>query len=116
MQGVVMEGILALVLIAIFVLFINRIVNANRKLTATTGVSKQYDYRWGSLNPAYICPHCQTKGSVHTKSVKRKHGISGGKVMGGLFTLGTSLLVTGLSRKEQATQAHCTNCNSTWDF
>ena len=63
-----------------------------------------------------ICPHCQTKGKVHTKLVKRKRGISGGKVMGGLFTLGTSLLVTGLSRKEQATQAHCANCDSTWDF
>jgi hypothetical protein len=48
--------------------------------------------------------------------MKRKKGISGGKVMGGLLTGGISLLATGLSRKEQATQAHCDNCKSTWDF
>lgn len=71
---------------------------------------------WGSVNPALICPHCQTKGRVRTKAVKRKRGISGGKVMGGLLTAGISLLGTGLSRKAQATQAHCDNCNSTWDF
>ena len=111
-----MDGILALVLIAIIVFCVNRVANAFRVLSSSNGELKQYDYGWGSLNEVFVCPHCQTKGSVYTKSVKRKHGISGGKVMGGLFTLGTSLLVTGLSRKEQATQAHCTNCNSTWDF
>jgi hypothetical protein len=30
-----------------------------------------------------ICSHCQTKGTVRTKEVKIKKGISGGKVMGG---------------------------------
>ena len=48
--------------------------------------------------------------------MKRKKGISGGKVMGARLTGNLSLLVTGLSRKEQATQAHCDHCNSTWDF
>jgi len=71
---------------------------------------------WGSVNSELICPHCQTKGRVHTKPVKRKAGISGGKVMGGLLTGGISLLATGLSRKQQLTQAHCDHCNSTWDF
>ena len=74
------------------------------------------DVQWGTVRPAMICPHCQTKGQVHTKSVKRKKGISGGKVMGGLLTGGISLLATGLSRKEKLTQAHCSNCNSTWYF
>ena len=75
------------------------------------------DYgQWGRVRPAMVCPHCQTEGQVHTKCVKRKKGISGGKVMGGLLTGGFSLLATGLSRKENLTQAHCTNCNSTWHF
>lgn len=74
------------------------------------------DTAWGPVNSAIICPHCQMKGKVRTKQVKRKAGISGGKVMGGLLTGGVSLLGTGLSRKQKLTQAHCDNCNSTWDF
>ena len=69
-----------------------------------------------STNPALVCPHCQTKGFVHIKSVKRKKGISGAKATGALLTGGLSMLATGLSRKEAMTQAHCDNCNSTWDF
>lgn len=72
--------------------------------------------QWGPINAALICPHCQTKGSVHAMPVKRKKGVSGAKVTGALFTVGASLFVTGLSRKEGMTQAHCDNCNSTWDF
>ena len=33
-----------------------------------------------------------------------------------MLTGGRSLLVTGLSREEMATQAHCENCKNTWDF
>jgi hypothetical protein len=72
--------------------------------------------KWGNLNSAYICSHCQTKGFVHTKPVTRKKGISGGKATGALLTGGLSILATGLSRKVGGTQAHCTNCSSTWDF
>jgi len=71
---------------------------------------------YGRINPAVICPHCQTKGKVHTKSVEQKKGISGGKAVGALLTGGISMLAVGLSRKERVTQAHCTNCNSTWCF
>ena len=71
---------------------------------------------WGPSNTAMICPHCQTKGQVRTKAVKRKKGVSGGKATAAVLTGGTSLLVTGLSRKEDLTQAHCMKCNSTWDF
>ena len=74
------------------------------------------EFTYGAVNPKIVCPHCQTTGGVRTKAVKRKTGISGGKVMGGLLTGGFSLLATGLSRKQGCTQAHCDNCNSTWDF
>lgn len=70
----------------------------------------------GSLNQAMICPHCQARGTVRTKSVKQKKGISGAKATGALLTGGISLIATGLSRKESATQAHCDKCNSTWFF
>jgi len=49
-------------------------------------------------------------------SVKRKKGVSGAKATGAILTLGWSLLATGLSRKEEITQAHCENCQATWDF
>ena len=70
---------------------------------------------WGSLNSKLFCPHCQTSGLVRTMPVKRKKGISGAKATGALLTGGFSILATGLSRKELATQSHCGNCNSTWD-
>jgi uncharacterized Zn finger protein len=71
---------------------------------------------WGPVNSALVCPHCQTKGKVHARVLKRKRGISGAKVMWGLMTGGRSLMVTGLSRKERLTQAHCDHCGSTWEF
>lgn len=70
----------------------------------------------GPLNPQLICPHCQTKGTVRTKSVKKKAGISGGKATAALMTGGLSMFATGLSRKETLTEAHCETCNSTWLF
>lgn len=65
---------------------------------------------------AILCPHCQRRGSVTTKQVKRKKGLSGGKVLGALFTNGASLLATGLSRRESMTHATCSACKSQWDF
>lgn len=72
--------------------------------------------KWGKLNPAMICPHCQQKGAVRAKPVERARGISGGKAIGALLTGGVSLVATGISRHEKQTQAHCDNCGSTWDF
>jgi len=46
--------------------------------------------------------------------VKVKRGISGGKATGAVLTAGFSILATGLSRKEAATQATCNNCRVTW--
>ena len=70
----------------------------------------------GDPNPHIICPHCQQKGEVRTKPVEQKTGISGGKATAAVLTGGFSLLATGLSRKQQMTEAHCMNCNSTWRF
>jgi hypothetical protein len=74
------------------------------------------DRTYGPINPKMVCPHCQTKGKIRTKSVKQKKGISGGKAVAGFMTVGISLLAVGLSRKEKVTQAHCDNCGSTWYF
>jgi hypothetical protein len=75
----------------------------------------------GSVAPVYgrsqiVCPHCQVRGHVHCKTVKAKKGISGGKATGALLTGGFSILATGLSRKQKVTEAHCNNCQSTWQF
>lgn len=72
--------------------------------------------QWGTLNTAMVCPHCQTKGKVRTKPIKRKAGISGAKATAAVFTAGVSMLATGLSRKEAVTEARCGNCNSVWHF
>jgi hypothetical protein len=86
--------------------------------TLTREGRKERDLRelWGELNTTLICPHCQFKGKVRTRHVNRKKGISGAKATGAILTGGISVLATGLSRKEGFTQAHCENCNSTWDF
>lgn len=63
-----------------------------------------------------VCPHCQKKGTVSTKQVTTKQGISGGKATGAVLTAGFSLLATGLSRKQKVTEAHCRNCGATWHF
>lgn len=71
---------------------------------------------WGPVNVALVCPHCQTKGNVHVRQVKREGGVSSAKLIGGLLTGWRSLYVTGLSRKEKLTRAHCDYCGSTWEF
>jgi hypothetical protein len=63
---------------------------------------------------AIICPHCQTQGAVTSRLVKQKKGVSGAKATGAVLTLGWSMLATGLSRKEQATELRCGNCRMRW--
>jgi hypothetical protein len=67
-------------------------------------------------SPQIVCPHCQVKGNVSTRQVKQKVGVSGAKATGALLTGGLSLLATGLSRKQQVTEARCSNCGSVWHF
>jgi len=74
------------------------------------------DRAFGPINPALVCPHCQTKGSVRTQQANRKKGVSGGKAAAAVLTLGWSLLATGLSRKETVTACTCDQCHSQWEF
>jgi hypothetical protein len=69
-----------------------------------------------ALKPAMICPHCQKQGCVATYRIKRKTGISGAKATGAILTGEISIIATGLSRKEAATQAHRSNCGADWMF
>ena len=70
----------------------------------------------GKINAVLVCPHCQATGSVRSKPVDRKTGISGGKIAAAVLLSPLTLIATGLSRNERATQAHCDRCGSTWTF
>lgn len=72
--------------------------------------------KYGPLSAQMACPHCQSRGVVHTKKVTQKKGVSGGKATAAVLTGGLSMLATGLSRKEALTEAHCVNCGATWHF
>lgn len=63
-----------------------------------------------------VCPHCNTRGRVTTRRVKQKKGLSGGKATAAVLTGGLSILGTGLSRKEELTEARCANCGAVWHF
>lgn len=70
--------------------------------------------RKASLDAQIKCPHCEVRGSVTTSQVKKKRGISGGKVTGALMTGGVSLLATGLASKHKYNQYGCRNCGQVW--
>lgn len=74
------------------------------------------DAAYGAVNAQIVCPYCQKRGAVRVKAVKRKKGVSGGKAAGALLTGGVSMLATGLSRKEKASEARCGNCQTVWHF
>jgi hypothetical protein len=73
-------------------------------------------FNYGALNSMMVCPHCNTRGQIRTKGVVNKKGVSGGKATAAIFTGGISLLATGLSRKEAATEARCGTCRNQWSF
>lgn len=80
-----------------------------------SGVPDRPLYRGKAGNsPRVTCPHCGVTGGVDVKRVKQKKGISGGKATAAVFTAGISILATGLSRKEEVSEAHCKSCNVTW--
>ena len=74
------------------------------------------DFAYMPVNLAVVCPHCQTSGNVRVKRLRQKTGISGGRATGAVLTGGLSLLVTGLSRKQWVTHAHCDYCYTDWQF
>jgi phage FluMu protein Com len=67
-----------------------------------------------AANPHLKCPHCDSTGTVSSKSVKTKQGISGGKATGAVLTFGVSMLATGLSRKQAVTEMKCGKCKTVW--
>jgi transcription elongation factor Elf1 len=116
-------SVIAFFVIGIILVFgLVALAMSNEKFKATVEAAREARHekimqlREGSLNPALICPHCQTKGQVRVKAIKHKSGISGGKAAAAVLTAGVSVLATGLSRKEAMTQAKCGNCGSTWRF
>ena len=110
MQYLLLAGLLLIALIALGMRYEAKLTPEQRaKLDADLA-----DQQRGPIREALICPHCQAKGVVRSKQVRLKKGVSGAKATGALITGGLSVLVTGLSRKETATQAHCTNCGTTW--
>lgn len=112
-------GLLALVVIFVVVTLLTGVVEcggASVLLVIVLAVSMRKESARQSASMAMICPHCQTKGSVRTKSITQKKGVSGGKATAAIMTGGASMLATGLSRKEPATEAHCSHCGATWRF
>ncbi len=122
--------VVMLIGISILALMVSASISERRKIAAMSP-EEQANYKegkarrsreasaqfmYGPVNPEIICPHCQWKGTVRTKPIKKKAGISGGKATAAILTSGVSMLATGLSRKEALTQAHCDNCQSTWSF
>ncbi|MGV7234944.1 MAG: hypothetical protein ACQ9ET_01695 [Nitrosomonadaceae bacterium] len=69
-------------------------------------------------NPALalVCPRCQTKGNVTTRTVSAKTGFSTVKTSFAVVTGGYSTLLTGLAKKEYVAEAHCDACGSTWRY
>ena len=65
-------------------------------------------------SPRVACPHCRHVGDVNVFHVRAKKGVSGGKATAAWFTFGTSMLLTGLSRKEYETIGQCLNCHVQW--
>ncbi len=61
----------------------------------------------GPLNPELICPHCQSKGTVHSKYYSFKTTTKG-KVGG---VLKTDIKI---DKVESGTLRYCINCKSNW--
>ena len=78
------------------------------KLDAMTPEERS-SFTYGPLNANLFCPHCQTKGKVHSKK-NIKSVTSTGKI-GGIVKMGTTSTTTTI-----VNQHHCDNCDSTWDF
>ena len=65
-------------------------------------------------NTGLICPHCQVRGRMSRKEIKKKKGISASKLIAAPLTGGNSLFVVGLSRKDTYTQLTCGACKMVW--
>jgi len=75
----------------------------------------QYRARYGIVNSKLKCKYCEEVGSVHYRRVYKKTGFSTGKAVAGLITGGTSILATGLAKKEGVAKFYCGNCEMSWE-
>lgn len=102
--------ILILIIIAGFVSLLTWIGHS-RNITKNIDEGRARAYKSDSN---LICPQCKEKGHVRTERVYVKKEDSGDKATGSISIVGIFGLVTG--RIIQMTKAHCSNCNSTWQY
>ena len=102
--------VLILIIIAVFV-FIISVFGEGRNITRSIKEGKGRAYKSDSN---LVCPHCQEKGYVRTERIYVKKEDGGDKATGSISIVGIFGLVTG--RIIQMTKAHCSNCNSTWQY
>ena len=102
--------VLIFIIIAIFIFFIT-VFGEGRNITKSIKAGRGRAYRSDST---LICSHCHEKGHVRTERIYVKKGNSGDKATGSISIVGIFGLVTG--RIIQMTKAHCSNCNSTWQY
>jgi len=108
---IIMVGFVLLVMIALAV-YMYRL----DKSPEGQRLRREYQDEKRERDSKIVCPQCQTSGHVTTTHVTLKKGISGAKATGAILTGGLSLAATGLSQKDNATQATCSHCGSTWHF
>jgi len=60
------------------------------------------------------CQYCNGIGTVVVQQVKRKKGVSPGKIAGAVVTGGISLVGTGVAKKVWMNQLTCTACQMKW--
>lgn len=70
--------------------------------------------KFGPIAQNLVCPHCGMAGHVRTKAIHQQQGVSNAKAVAAVVTAGLSLLAIGIFRMVVVTQAHCTQCATTW--
>jgi hypothetical protein len=59
------------------------------------------------------CRYCGRPGVIVTAG-RARVGVSGGKLVAFILTLGFSIFLVGLSRHEKVNHFRCTHCGLTW--
>lgn len=62
---------------------------------------------------AIMCPHCQTRGLVASKRVKRQVGVDGAKLGRAIHGSADGAL-GGVGRRENVTELSCGHCKMKW--
>lgn len=105
----ILFGLFGLILL---ILYVSESLGERKMVKAMSPEEREQYYiskEFGQLNPALICQHCQTRGTVRTKQVKvtsTSEGTVGGILKAGIKTDTTSI----------ATQHHCGHCKTTWNI